>query len=104
MLDDLNEGLILHNIKQRFFAHEIYSAVGTILIAVNPFQRLPIYGAKVIDSYKNRGNHKMKPHPFLVAAQAFEAIFESDGTAPQSILVSGESGAGKTETTKQCLT
>ena len=56
VLDALHEGLVLHNLRERFRANEIYTAVGSILIAVNPFQRLPIYGAKAIDSYKNRGN------------------------------------------------
>jgi myosin heavy subunit len=50
VLDALHEGLILWNLKERFLQNEIYTAVGSILIAVNPFQRLPIYGAKSIDS------------------------------------------------------
>eukprot|EP00636_Phaeomonas_parva_P016700 CAMPEP_0118857662 /NCGR_PEP_ID=MMETSP1163-20130328/4664_1 /TAXON_ID=124430 /ORGANISM="Phaeomonas parva, Strain CCMP2877" /LENGTH=1313 /DNA_ID=CAMNT_0006790999 /DNA_START=152 /DNA_END=4093 /DNA_ORIENTATION=- len=101
LLDSLDEGLILHNLRERFKRNEIYTAIGGILIAVNPFKRLPLYSPERIEMYHKRGNKQMPPHPFLITSIAYNNILELQ--IDQSILVSGESGAGKTETTKQCL-
>ncbi|KAE8673849.1 hypothetical protein F3Y22_tig00111769pilonHSYRG00028 [Hibiscus syriacus] len=73
------------------YLHEPGSYTGSILIAVNPFQRLPhLYDNKVMQKYKGVALGELSPHPFAVA----------DSVYSQSILVSGESGAGKTESTK----
>eukprot|EP00743_Colponemidia_sp_Colp-15_P007995 GILK01008660.1.p1 GENE.GILK01008660.1~~GILK01008660.1.p1 ORF type:complete len:2044 (+),score=493.00 GILK01008660.1:237-6368(+) len=101
MLDDMNEALILHNLKERFRRDKIYSRVGTILISVNPFKQLPLYTPDIIDRYHKRGMREVPPHVYEVADSAFVSL-NSDSTS-QSIIISGESGAGKTEATKQCL-
>ncbi|KAJ8613027.1 hypothetical protein CTAYLR_004053 [Chrysophaeum taylorii] len=101
LLDSLDEGLILHNLKERYNRDQIYTAVGGILIAINPFQRLPLYTTELIDAYDKAGNKVMAPHPYKLADAAHKALLEDLGD--QSILVSGESGSGKTETTKQAL-
>lgn len=59
LLDALHEGLILHNLRQRFLKDEIYTSIGGILIAVNPFKRLPLYGSSRIEAYKNMGNKQV---------------------------------------------
>lgn len=102
LLDSLDEGLILHNLRQRYSADEIYTAVGGILVAINPFQRLPLYTTELIEAYHKAGNKPMAPHPYKLADAAYKALLEDRGRN-QSILVSGESGSGKTETTKQAL-
>ena len=102
LLDSLDEGLMLHNLRVRFLRDEIYTGVGDIVVALNPFKRLPLYGSEVIDAYNRAGNKPMPAHPYKLAKAAVGALVE-DATRNQSILVSGESGAGKTEATKQCL-
>ncbi|KAH8096570.1 hypothetical protein JL720_3949 [Aureococcus anophagefferens] len=93
---------MLHNLRVRFLRDEIYTGVGDIVVALNPFKRLPLYGSEVIDAYNRAGNKPMPAHPYKLAKAAVGALVE-DATRNQSILVSGESGAGKTEATKQCL-
>jgi len=101
MLDDLNQPLILHTLRQRFSKCKIYTSVGTILISVNPYQGLPLYSPKIMDSYRNRGTKELPPHVFMIADNAYEKLIELQ--LDQSVIISGESGAGKTEATKQCL-
>jgi myosin heavy subunit len=102
MIDDMNEGLIIHNLRERFKQDQIYTAIGTILVSVNPFKRLPLYMPSIMEMYyKAGGNKRLPPHPFAIADHSYKQMREYK--KPQSILISGESGAGKTEATKQCL-
>jgi myosin-5 len=108
-LSYLHEPGVLDNLQYRYSMHEIYTYTGSILIAVNPFQRLPhLYGEHMMAQYAGVALGELSPHVFAVAEAAYRALQLSDTAASgdtsavrnQSILVSGESGAGKTETTK----
>lgn len=98
----LHEPGVLHNLKCRYDTNEIYTYTGNILIAVNPFQRLPhLYGNDVMGKYKGAAFAELSPHPFALADSAYRLMI-NEGIS-QSILVSGESGAGKTESTKMLM-
>jgi len=101
MLDIMNRPLIVHNLRCRLEENEIYTNVGTILISVNPYKRLPLYTPTMINKYRQRGTRILDPHVFTIADDAYNSLTEYH--KPQSIVISGESGAGKTEATKQCL-
>ncbi|XP_038979493.1 myosin-6-like isoform X3 [Phoenix dactylifera] len=95
----LHEPGVLQNLKSRYDMNEIYTYTGNILIAVNPFRRLPhLYDSHMMEQYKGAAFGELSPHPFAVADAAYR-IMMNEGVS-QSILVSGESGAGKTESTK----
>ncbi|WZZ24627.1 hypothetical protein YC2023_008028 [Brassica napus] len=95
----LHEPGVLENMKSRFDINEIYTYTGNILIAVNPFRRLPhLYTSHMMQQYKGAALGELSPHPFAVADAAYRQMINQG--ISQSILVSGESGAGKTETTK----
>ena len=102
-LEELSEGMVLYHVRERFHRDSIYTLVGSILVAVNPFQALPIYARATMDAYRHRVHDPTPPPPhiFYTAALAYDAI--SQVRASQSVLISGESGAGKTETTKLVL-
>ncbi|KAJ7973513.1 Myosin [Quillaja saponaria] len=101
-LSYLHEPGVLQNLKTRYELNEIYTYTGNILIAINPFQRLPhIYDAQMMDQYKGAPFGELSPHVFAVADVAYRAMI-NEGKS-NSILVSGESGAGKTETTKMLM-
>jgi myosin-5 len=110
-LTHLHEPAILHSLESRFDKNIIYTSTGPILIAVNPFQRVPtLYTKEVLKKYEETGIRKsqgisieqLPPHAYTVADAAYRFMVDPpDGSSTdQSILVSGESGAGKTETTK----
>ncbi|KAK1263845.1 hypothetical protein QJS04_geneDACA013490 [Acorus gramineus] len=95
----LNEPGVLYNLARRYALNEIYTYTGSILIAVNPFTKLPhLYNTHMMEQYKGVRLGELSPHVFAVADAAYRAMM--DEARSQSILVSGESGAGKTETTK----
>jgi len=108
-LPHLHEPAILHAISERFFRGKIYTWTGPVLIAVNPFQRLPLYTDQILESYRSEGlfrsqgmgNAKsdLDPHIFAIADRSYRQMM-SEKRKSQSILISGESGAGKTESTK----
>ncbi|KAH9729020.1 Myosin-6 [Citrus sinensis] len=98
----LHEPGVLQNLRSRYDMNEIYTYTGSILIAVNPFRRLPhLYDSHMMAQYKGAAFGELSPHPFAVADAAYRQMI-NEGIS-QSILVSGESGAGKTESTKQLM-
>ncbi|XP_019258831.1 PREDICTED: myosin-15 [Nicotiana attenuata] len=95
----LNEPGVLDNLQRRYALNEIYTYTGSILIAVNPFTKLPhLYNVHMMEQYKGAPFGELSPHVFAVADASYRAMMSENQS--QSILVSGESGAGKTETTK----
>ncbi|XP_062149505.1 myosin-6-like isoform X2 [Alnus glutinosa] len=95
----LHEPGVLDNLRSRYDINEIYTYTGNILIAVNPFRRLPhLYDSHMMAQYKGAAFGELSPHPFAVADAAYRLMI-NEGLS-QAILVSGESGAGKTESTK----
>ncbi|XP_053457844.1 unconventional myosin-VI isoform X4 [Nycticebus coucang] len=98
----LNEATLLHNIKVRYSKDRIYTYVANILIAVNPYFDIPkIYSSETIKSYQGKSLGTRPPHVFAIADKAFRDMKVLKMS--QSIIVSGESGAGKTENTKFVL-
>ncbi|XP_053697009.1 unconventional myosin-IXb-like isoform X4 [Sabethes cyaneus] len=101
-LPDLNEGTLLENLRQRFEAGHIYTYVGSILIAVNPFKFHPIYNPKYVRLYQNqRIGPILPPHIFAIADNAYYNMLKEKRN--QCIVISGESGSGKTESTNFLL-
>eukprot|EP00924_Labyrinthula_sp_SR-Ha-C_P000553 maker-scaffold_27-snap-gene-2.56-mRNA-1 protein AED:0.17 eAED:0.17 QI:0/0/0/1/1/1/2/0/1327 len=105
MLDPVNEAFIINNLARRYEKKQIYTWVGaakSVLVSVNPYQNLPLYGDDQIDLHRNKpADQPIGPHVFEVANESYDSM--AFDRRNQSILISGESGAGKTEATKQCL-
>ncbi|GMJ10224.1 ARABIDOPSIS THALIANA MYOSIN 1, myosin 2, ARABIDOPSIS THALIANA MYOSIN 4 [Hibiscus trionum] len=95
-LSYLNEPSVLHNLKYRYARDMIYSKAGPVLIAVNPYKDVQIYGKDFVTSYREKATDS--PHVFAIVDTAYNEMM-NDGVN-QSIIISGESGAGKTETAK----
>lgn len=100
-LPDLNETTLLENLKKRFNNGMIYTYVGSILISINPFRFFPIYNPKYVRMYQNRNLSDLPPHIFAIADSAYHAMMKT--RANQCIVISGESGSGKTESTNLLL-
>ena len=97
-LQELTERALLSATKQRYANNQIYTDVGDILVAVNPFQDLPMYGEEWSVAYSGPDVSGLAPHIYRVAARAFNAMVQ--GKKDQVCVISGESGAGKTESAK----
>ncbi|OQV23320.1 Myosin-VIIa [Hypsibius exemplaris] len=100
-LGDLHEAGILRNLLIRYKRNLIYTYTGSILVAVNPYQILPIYTAEQIQAYRGRRIGDLPPHIFAIGDNANNEMLRHK--QDQCIIISGESGAGKTESTKLIL-
>ncbi|KAK7926039.1 hypothetical protein WMY93_008349 [Mugilogobius chulae] len=100
-LGDLNEAGILRNLLIRYNERVIYTYTGSILVAVNPYQVLPIYTAEQIRLYTNKKIGELPPHIFAIADNCYFNMQRTN--KDQCCIISGESGAGKTESTKLIL-
>jgi myosin protein heavy chain len=100
-LTHLNEASVVHNLHMRYQADLIYTYSGLFLVTVNPYCPLPIYTQEYVNMYKGRSREDTKPHIFAMADEAFRNLVDEGEN--QSILVTGESGAGKTENTKKVI-
>jgi myosin heavy subunit len=99
-LGNLNEHTMLETIRLRYAANLIYTWTGTILVSINPFVLLPIYTPEIVQKYL-KNSHSQPPHIFAVADRAYKDMIAQNRN--QCALISGESGAGKTEATKLML-
>eukprot|EP00093_Oithona_nana_P005102 05102.XXX_237266_281506_1 [CDS] Oithona nana genome sequencing. len=97
----LNEASVLHNVKERYYSGLIYTYSGLFCVVVNPYVRLPIYTEKIIELYKGKKRHEVPPHVFAITDTAYRSMLQD--REDQSILCTGESGAGKTENTKKVI-
>ncbi|KAK9968759.1 hypothetical protein ABG768_003067 [Culter alburnus] len=104
-LSELDEKSLLEVLTGRFTQNLIYTYIGDILVAINPFKYLPIYEKGVSERYKCHEKKSLPPHIFAVADRAYQSMLGRLATGPknQCIVISGESGAGKTESTKLLL-
>ncbi|XP_058256279.1 unconventional myosin-IXAa isoform X6 [Hemibagrus wyckioides] len=96
-LPDLSEKTLLENLRTRFRQEKIYTYVGSILVAINPFKFLPVYNPKYVKMYDNHQLGKLEPHIYAVADVAYHAMLQRKRN--QCIVISGESGSGKTQST-----
>lgn len=97
----LNEASVLHNIRERYYANLIYTYSGLFCVVVNPYKGLPIYTDKIIDKYKGKKRLEVPPHIYAITDAAYRSMLTDK--EDQSILCTGESGAGKTENTKKVI-
>ncbi|XP_065073344.1 myosin heavy chain, non-muscle isoform X1 [Ochlerotatus camptorhynchus] len=97
----LNEASVLHNIKDRYYSGLIYTYSGLFCVVVNPYKKLPIYTEKIMEKYKGIKRHEVPPHVFAITDTAYRSMLQD--REDQSILCTGESGAGKTENTKKVI-
>jgi len=97
----LNEASVLYNLRARYEATLIYTYSGLFCIAVNPYQRLPIYNDTCIRIYRGKRKIEMPPHVFAIVDNAYQNMLQEHDN--QSMLITGESGAGKTENTKKVI-
>ncbi|XP_036910546.1 unconventional myosin-Vc isoform X1 [Sturnira hondurensis] len=101
-LSYLHEPAVLHNLRVRFAESKlIYTYSGIILVAMNPYKQLPIYGDAIIHAYSGQNMGDMDPHIFAVAEEAYKQMARNNKN--QSIIVSGESGAGKTVSARYAM-
>ncbi|XP_075371760.1 unconventional myosin-XV [Mycteria americana] len=100
-LEDLQEAAVLSNIRTRFERQLIYTYIGSILVSVNPYRLYSIYGTEQVLQYEGRALGENPPHLFAIANVAYSKVM--DAKHNQCIVISGESGSGKTEATKLIL-
>uniref|UniRef100_A0A8C0XDJ8 Unconventional myosin-Ib n=2 Tax=Castor canadensis TaxID=51338 RepID=A0A8C0XDJ8_CASCN len=98
LLEPLNEETFINNLKKRFDHNEIYTYIGSVVISVNPYRSLSIYSPEKVEDYRNRNFYELSPHIFALSDEAYRSLRDQD--KDQCILITGESGAGKTEASK----
>ncbi|XP_033853211.3 myosin-7 [Acipenser ruthenus] len=101
MLTFLHEPAVLYNLKERYAAWMIYTYSGLFCVTVNPYKWLPVYNADVVNAYRGKKRSEAPPHIFSISDNAYQYMLTDREN--QSILITGESGAGKTVNTKRVI-
>ncbi|XP_051562692.1 myosin heavy chain, fast skeletal muscle-like [Myxocyprinus asiaticus] len=101
MMTHLSEPAVLYNLKERYAAWMIYTYSGLFCVTVNPYKWLPVYDAAVVSAYRGKKRIEAPPHIFSISDNAYQ--FMLTDRENQSILITGESGAGKTVNTKRVI-
>ncbi|KAJ8679906.1 hypothetical protein QAD02_015693 [Eretmocerus hayati] len=97
----LNDASVLHNLKQRYYAKLIYTYSGLFCVAINPYKRFPVYTQRCAKLYRGKRRSEVPPHIFAISDGAYVNMLTNSEN--QSMLITGESGAGKTENTKKVI-
>ncbi|XP_042243053.1 myosin heavy chain, muscle-like isoform X28 [Homarus americanus] len=97
----LNDASVLYNLKCRYVTKLIYTYSGLFCVAINPYKRYPIYTSRVVKIYQSKRRNEVPPHIFAIADGAYMDMLQNHEN--QSMLITGESGAGKTENTKKVI-
>ncbi|XP_060030710.1 myosin-14 isoform X1 [Erinaceus europaeus] len=97
----LNEASVLHNLRERYYSGLIYTYSGLFCVVINPYKQLPIYTEAIVEIYRGKKRHEVPPHVYAVTEGAYRSMLQD--REDQSILCTGESGAGKTENTKKVI-
>ncbi|XP_033965324.1 unconventional myosin-Ib isoform X4 [Pseudochaenichthys georgianus] len=98
LLEPLSEDSFIANLRNRFDHNEIYTYIGSVVISMNPYRSLPIFTPEKVEEYRNRNFYELSPHIYALADEAYRSLRDQD--KDQCILITGESGAGKTEASK----
>eukprot|EP00117_Sycon_ciliatum_P047463 scpid22461/ scgid33900/ Unconventional myosin-Id; Myosin heavy chain myr 4 len=98
LLDPLTEEALLTNLRRRYSNDEIYTYIGLVVISINPYKSLKAYSSDVVQEYRSRSVYETKPHIYAIADSAYRWL--RDKHQNQCIIISGESGSGKTEASK----
>ncbi|XP_076124809.1 myosin heavy chain, fast skeletal muscle-like [Alosa pseudoharengus] len=101
MMTHLHEPAVLYNLKERYAAWMIYTYSGLFCVTVNPYKWLPVYDAVVVAGYRGKKRIEAPPHIFSISDNAYQFMLQDREN--QSILITGESGAGKTVNTKRVI-
>ncbi|KAG2731436.1 hypothetical protein G9P44_005852 [Scheffersomyces stipitis] len=101
LLSKITDEAINDNLHKRFMNGTIYTYIGHVLISVNPFQDLGIYGPETLSKYRGRNRLEVPPHVFAIAESMYYNLKSYNEN--QCVIISGESGAGKTEAAKQIM-
>nr|CAO78752.1 myosin [Oikopleura dioica] len=100
-MTNLSEATVIHNLKSRYERFLIYTYSGLFCVTVNPYKWLPVYDPHVVGCYANKRKTEMPPHIFSVSDNAYNDMLRNREN--QSMLITGESGAGKTVNTKRVI-
>uniref|UniRef100_A0AAX7SZH4 Myosin, heavy chain b n=1 Tax=Astatotilapia calliptera TaxID=8154 RepID=A0AAX7SZH4_ASTCA len=101
MMTHLSEPTVLYNLKERYAAWMIYTYSGLFCVTVNPYKWLPVYDSGVVAGYRGKKRIEAPPHIFSISDNAYQFMLQDREN--QSILITGESGAGKTVNTKRVI-
>ncbi|XP_034240459.1 myosin heavy chain, muscle isoform X8 [Thrips palmi] len=97
----LNDASVLYNLKQRYYHKLIYTYSGLFCVAINPYKRFPVYTNRCAKLYRGKRRNEVPPHIFAISDGAYVNMLTNREN--QSMLITGESGAGKTENTKKVI-
>ncbi|XP_054741862.1 myosin heavy chain, muscle isoform X23 [Anastrepha obliqua] len=97
----LNTPCVLHNLRQRYYSKLIYTYSGLFCVAINPYKRYPVYTNRCAKMYRGKRRNEVPPHIFAISDGAYVDMLTNH--VNQSMLITGESGAGKTENTKKVI-